>query len=101
MSSTIARRSCQSGSSPGTGRRMAEPIVRSKLSHQASADDRVESRTMASGFASASSRQNAQAGQSTVASTPAGNADQSTGSPRTAACQTALSWGRSIASDMW
>ena len=42
-------------------------MVSLALFHHASALERVESSTTASGFSSASSRQNAHAGQSTVA----------------------------------
>ena len=42
-------------------------MVSSALFHHSSALDRVERSTMASGYSSASGRQNAHAGQSTVA----------------------------------
>ena len=68
MSTTILRRTAQSGRSAGTGLARPAAMVASKLFHQVSALLRIDSNTIALGFAAASSRQKAHAGQSTVAS---------------------------------
>ncbi len=89
------------GASGGISRFETWKIVSCALFHQASALDRVESSTTASGFAAASSRQNAHAGQSTVATNSARNPSQSGSVPLTAACHTAMSSGRPNVSPMW
>ena len=64
---TIARCSASSGLPAGTGALTVGTIVRSMLAHHCSGESRVESRTIACGLAADSSRQNAHAGQSTLA----------------------------------
>ena len=100
-SRTICRWRARPGRSAGTGAAIVGTSVRSMLRHHAWALSRTDSSTSASGWAAASSRQNAVDGQSTNALKPAGKVLQSGISPRTAAHQTSTSCGRSDTTIMW